>query len=108
MVAGQSPKKKVSVADAALGGGHSSGTGPLDEGVVESEFVRPVLLGESMLPYRVLPPCQAVLPLDGATLLDGEHPRLDHYPAEQQWLAGRSSDRLTLTGVELVGAAGLS
>ena len=31
-------------------------------GVVETEFVRPVLLGESILPYRALPPREAVLP----------------------------------------------
>ncbi len=74
------------------------------EGVVEKEFVRPVLLGESVLPYRVLPPRKAVLPLEGTTLLDGGHPNLDRYPdlarwwrqAEQQWFDHRSSDRLTL------------
>ena len=74
------------------------------EGVVEKEFVYPVLLGETMLPYRLLPPRKAVLPLEGTILLDGEHPRLDRYPdlaqwwrhAERQWLDHRSSDRLTL------------
>ncbi|MFF4653583.1 N-6 DNA methylase [Streptomyces sp. NPDC001380] len=74
------------------------------DGVVEKEFVRPVLLGESILPYRVLPPRKAVLPLEGTTLLHGEHPNLDRYPdlaqwwrgAEQQWLTHRSTDRLTL------------
>ena len=34
-------------------------------GVVETEFVRPVLLGESVVPYRVLPLREAVLPLEG-------------------------------------------
>ncbi|WP_058045498.1 N-6 DNA methylase [Streptomyces roseifaciens] len=78
---------------------------PDQEGVVETEFVRPVLLGESVLPYRLLPPRKAVLPIEGAkTLLHGEHPRLDLYPdlanwwraAEEQWMAHRSSERLTL------------
>lgn len=58
---------------------------PRLEGVVESEFVRRVLLGESVLPYRVLTPRTAVLPLEGAQLLDREHPRLDLYPGLAQW-----------------------
>lgn len=74
------------------------------EGVVETEFIRPILLGESVLPFRVLAPKYAVLPLETAKLLDGEHPHLDRYPgladwwrrAEQLWLYHRSSDRLTL------------
>jgi len=75
------------------------------EGVIEQEFIRPVLLGESVLPYRVLPPRKAVLPLDGSTLLDSENPGLDLYPgladwvrdAEAAWLAHRASDRMTLS-----------
>lgn len=74
------------------------------EGVVEDEFIRPILLGESILPFRVLPARRGVLPLEGTALLDGEHRRLDLYPgladwwrrAEQLWLYYRSSDRLTL------------
>lgn len=74
------------------------------EGVVETEFIRPILLGESILPFRVLPARPAVLPLEGNALLDGQHPHLDFYPgltdwwrqAEQQWLTHRSSDRLSL------------
>lgn len=74
------------------------------KGVVESEFVRPVLLGESIVPYRVLPPRNAVLPLEGTELLDSDNPHLDYYPgladwwrrAESLWDAHRSSDRLSL------------
>lgn len=74
------------------------------EGTVESEFVKPVLLGESVIPYRVLPPRLAVIPVEGSQLLGGEDPRLDLYPtlaewwrrAEQLWMAHRSSERLTL------------
>ncbi len=74
------------------------------EGVVETEFIRPILLGESILPFRVLSAKRGVLPLEGTKLLDGEHPRMDFYPgladwwrrAEQIWLYHRSSDRLTL------------
>jgi hypothetical protein len=74
------------------------------EGVVEKQFVRPVLLGESVVPYRLLPPRKAVLPIEGTTLLHGNHEHLDRYPdlakwwrkAEELWMAHRSSERLTL------------
>jgi hypothetical protein len=78
---------------------------PDQEGVVEAEFIRPVLLGESVLPYRLLSPRKAVLPIEGNdTLLNGEHPNLDRYPdlanwwraAEEQWETHRSSERLKL------------
>jgi len=73
-------------------------------GVVESEFVRPVLLGESVLPYRILPPREAVLPLVGHQLIDESASDLDLYPgmadwwqnAQSQWEAHRSSARLSL------------
>lgn len=78
---------------------------PALQGVVEAEFIRPVLLGESLLPYRILPARKAVLPLDGSALLTGADPRLDYHPglaewwrqAEAVWEAHRSSTRLTLT-----------
>jgi hypothetical protein len=74
------------------------------EGVVETEFIRPILLGECVLPFRALPAKHGVLPLEGDQLLHSEHARLDLYPgladwwrrAEQLWLYHRSSDRLTL------------
>jgi len=77
---------------------------PDRQGVIEAEFVRPVLLGESVLPYQVLRAREAVLPLESEALLDGDHSHLDRYPgladwwrdAEQQWLTHRSSARLTL------------
>jgi hypothetical protein len=74
------------------------------KGIVETEFVRPVLLGESIIPYRVLPPREAVLPLENTELLDGNHPHLDFYSglaewwrqAEHLWNEHRRSERLTL------------
>ena len=78
---------------------------PDADGVVEKQFLRPVLLGETVLPYRLLPPRKAVLPIEGTkTVLHGEHDHLDRYPdlakwwrhAEEQWIAHRSTDRLTL------------
>jgi len=67
------------------------------EGVIETEFLRPI-------PFRARPARHGVLPLEGNQLLDGEDARLDLYPgladwwrrAEQLWLYHRSSDRLTL------------
>jgi SAM-dependent methyltransferase len=74
-------------------------------GVVETEFVRPILLGENVVPYRVISAREAVLPLEGEQLLDGGASRLDLYPdlaewwrrAEQLWEQYRSSDKLSLT-----------
>jgi len=74
------------------------------KGVIETEFVRPVLLGENVIPYRVLPAREAVLPLEGNQVLDSSDSRMDMYPelgewwtrAEGQWNENRSSDRLTL------------
>jgi hypothetical protein len=74
------------------------------KGVVEAEFVRPLLLSENVLPYRVLPYREAVLPLEGNVLLDADHPHLDLYPglaewwrqAERLWDEHRTSERLTL------------
>lgn len=73
-------------------------------GMVETEFVRPVYLGESIVPFRTLPPAAAVIPYDGTRLLAGDDDRIDHYPglagwwrwAEGEWLAHRVSERLSL------------
>lgn len=75
------------------------------EGVVESEFIRSVYLGECILPYRILPSRHAVLPLQGTQIMDGQHRDLDRYPdlakwwrrAEELWTEHRTSDRLSLT-----------
>lgn len=72
------------------------------EGVVEDEFVRPIYLGETVLPFRLRDPKHAVLPVEGGRLLDED--RISYYPgladwwtqANELWLANRSSDRLTL------------
>jgi SAM-dependent methyltransferase len=55
-------------------------TGPLDRapwrnvdpphGAVEAEFLRPVLLGESIAPFRLLTLALAVIPVEGEALLD--------------------------------------
>lgn len=79
---------------------------PRLEGVVETEHIRPVHLGETILPYRTLPPRSAILPRDTAGLMDGAGERIERYPgladwwrrAEACWSAHRSSERLTLLG----------
>lgn len=75
---------------------------PAIEGVVETEFVRPVFSGENLLPYRVGAPLRAVIPCNSQRLLSAReidlHPGLAHWwsRAEELWEANRSSDRLTL------------
>jgi hypothetical protein len=77
---------------------------PSLRGVVETDFLRPVYLGESILPYRALKPALGVIPRDMKFLLDPAGDRIDHYPglaawvrrADQLWMEHRSSDRLTL------------
>ncbi|MHC3370787.1 N-6 DNA methylase (plasmid) [Rhodococcus aetherivorans] len=73
-------------------------------GTVESEFVRPVLLGESVLPFRVLSARKAVLPIVDNVLMDGDSERIDGYPGlatwvretEHVWMTNRSSDKMSL------------
>jgi SAM-dependent methyltransferase len=73
-------------------------------GTIESEFVRPVHLGATILPFRALEPLLGIVPWDGTRLLDGTDDRIDLYPgladwyrrAEALWEANRSSDRLSL------------
>jgi hypothetical protein len=58
---------------------------PALEGAVEAEFVRPVHLGSTVLPFRVLDSALGVIPWDGSRLLDGSDPRLDLYPGLAEW-----------------------
>jgi SAM-dependent methyltransferase len=74
------------------------------EGGVETEFLRPILLGESVLPFRIAETFEAVIPRDREGLMDAQSDRLDAYEgladwwrrAEAIWEEHRSSDRLTL------------
>jgi len=73
-------------------------------GSVERPFVRPVHLGDSILPFRQLPPRLGIIPWDGQRLLHGADERLDLYPglatwwrqAEQLWETHRTSDKMSL------------
>ncbi|HEY5204877.1 MAG TPA: hypothetical protein VIJ63_09795, partial [Roseiarcus sp.] len=75
------------------------------ENQVEAEFLRPALLGESILPYRVFRPFEAVIPadengemLDASTALDRGFDRLAGWmrKAEAVWDKNRSSERYQL------------
>jgi len=55
------------------------------DGAVEESFIRPVLLGESILPFQCLEPLQAVIPWDGEQLLGGGDALLGRYPGLQDW-----------------------
>jgi hypothetical protein len=57
------------------------------DGNVEAGFLRPVLLGESILPYRVFRPFEAVVPvLDDGTVLDAEAARNRGYRELPRWM----------------------
>jgi hypothetical protein len=76
---------------------------PAVEGVVESEFVRPLLSGANLLPYRTVSPLLAVVPCDASHLFT-EANEIELYPglhkwwrkAEETWETHRSSERLSL------------
>ncbi len=79
---------------------------PSLEGQVEAEFLRPALLGESILPYRFLESYEAVIPIDSAgTILDSKCAENSHLlkladwlaKAEQVWSDNAASDKLTLS-----------
>ena len=55
------------------------------QGAVEQEFVRPVHLGSTLLPFRLVEPWLGIVPWDGAALLDSANPRLDAYPGLADW-----------------------
>jgi hypothetical protein len=77
---------------------------PSLQGSVETEFVRPVHLGATLLPFRLLDPWLGIAPWDGSSLLDGVHPHLDAYPgladwwtrAEDVWEQNKGENNLTL------------
>ena len=55
-------------------------------GPVEARFLRPLLLGETIAPFRLLEPVTAVIPLDGATLLDAAAAREADHRHLAAWL----------------------
>jgi SAM-dependent methyltransferase len=79
---------------------------PALDGAVESEFVRPVHLGATVLPFRALQPLLGVIPWTGTKLLEGDDAALDLYPglaewwraAETIWNENKGSNSLSLLG----------
>jgi len=77
---------------------------PTLEGVVESEFVRPVILSECVLPFLVTEPIRAVIPWESTKLLGGDDNGIEVYPgladwwgqASRCWEANRSNDDMNL------------
>jgi hypothetical protein len=77
------------------------------ENKAEAEFLRPVLLGESILPYRVFRPFEAVVPVtDKGEVLNAEAAANRGYEglhgwmrkAEEKWGANAESGSMTLIG----------
>lgn len=58
---------------------------PTREGTVEVQFVRPVHLGSTLLPFRCLAPIHAVLPELNGDILEVGDPALDAHPAMAKW-----------------------
>jgi hypothetical protein len=80
---------------------------PLIENRVEAEFLQPVLLGESILPYRVFRPFEAVVPVtDKGEVLDSEAAANRGFEglygwmtnAKKVWNANAASGSMTLIG----------
>lgn len=56
-------------------------------GSVETEFLWPTLLGEQVVPFRILTPDTFVIPLTHkGSVLSGEHPQIDAYPGLASWM----------------------
>ncbi len=56
-------------------------------GPVEAEFLRPLALGESIAPFRMLDTVTAVIPLGSGKMLDAAAARADGYRDLAAWLA---------------------
>lgn len=59
---------------------------PALTGTVETIFIRPAYLGESVAPFRTLSPVDAIVPYEaGQGLMSGNDPRIDRYPGLASW-----------------------
>ncbi len=74
------------------------------EGTIESEFIKLLYTGASILPFRCQAPELAIIPWNGKLLMDGESDLIDMYPslckwwrkAEEIWNKNRSNEQLNL------------
>jgi len=70
---------------------------------IEESFLYHLYLGESLLPFRLLEPIEAIVPWIGGRLLSGSEEDLYLYPglerwwrrAEKIWVNNRSNERMT-------------
>lgn len=77
-------------------------------GSIERQFVRPVHVGDTVLPFRELVPRLGIIPWDGHRLLHGGDERLDLHPglatwwrrAEELWETHRTSAMTLLDRVD--------
>ncbi|HEX8068025.1 MAG TPA: N-6 DNA methylase [Thermoleophilaceae bacterium] len=58
---------------------------PSQTGQIEDRFVYPIVLGESLLPFRVRHTKLAVIPYDGSQLLDAGGVLIEDFPHLAQW-----------------------
>lgn len=58
---------------------------PTQSGVVEEQFLFPMRLGESLVPFRILPGRVTAVPWDGTSLLNGSGLLIDTYPGFAEW-----------------------
>jgi hypothetical protein len=56
-------------------------------GPVEAEFLRPLALGESVAPFRMLDTVTAVIPLDGRNMLNAATARAKGHRHLSEWMA---------------------
>lgn len=54
-------------------------------GTVERQFLRPIYVGDTVLPFRVRPAARGVIPWDGTTPAATTTTRLDSYPGLADW-----------------------
>ena len=75
-------------------------------GQIEANFLHPLLLGESIAPFRLLTPATAIIPWENAGLINSRmavnrgHPHLAAWlrRAERAWEENRADDTLSLSG----------
>lgn len=65
---------------------------PTQQGAVEEQFVMPMLLGDSILPFALRGTTLAVVPWDGKRLLKGSDDAIEAHPGLAAWW--RESERL--------------
>lgn len=55
------------------------------EGTIESAFIRNLMLGSTIAPFRVLDPWRAVIPWDGTNVLDADDSGLEQFAGLAEW-----------------------